>query len=78
MAEDDDSETVLNALRENPYKYITQANIGRIFGFGTRSMKALVAMPGCPVVAKKLSPAHFHRWLWESRAAIGKLTVGPD
>ena len=58
----------------NPFLHLSQEEVAKLFGFGVRSMRALVAMDGFPIVAKKVNPDHFKMWLWENRRAIGKLT----
>lgn len=60
-------------VSENPFAYLTQEDIGLLFGFGKQSMGALVAM-GVPTVAKRINASHFQRWLWANRERIGKLT----
>ena len=71
-----DKETValVKLWRENPLHYFTREQTRKLFNFGEKAMRALAAMPGCPLVTEKINPDHLKAWLWENRENIGKLT----
>jgi hypothetical protein len=64
-------------VRENVFDHLTQEQVGRLFGFGEEAMRALARIPGFPIVAKKINPEHFKRWLWEHHREISATKLVP-
>lgn len=58
----------------NPFAHVTHGEIRRLFNFGEKVMRNLVAM-NPPSVARKINPAHFQQWLWENREVLRKANL---
>lgn len=69
---DKESAALAKLVRENPFRFITQAEAGKLFGFGTNAMTMLVNL-GAPVVARKINPDHFKSWLCTNADKVGKI-----
>jgi hypothetical protein len=71
-APDKETAALVKLARENPFRFFTLEEVGKICGFGKDTMTALAALRA-PIVARKCNPNLLIQWIGENHDRIDKI-----